>query len=104
MNKPRGNSVSPRGTFCFSWAEPPLSDESLGRLPESISTVRETDRPGFETQLRKQEEIPAEAVALAVSLDGVLVSMKDEGDRKRATRRPCARRVWPDSGRSTAEQ
>ncbi len=38
---------------------------------------RQTERARFETELRAQASVPAEAVTLAVSLDGVMVPMKD---------------------------
>ncbi len=63
----------------FGGATP--STSSLDRVPKSVSAKWETDRPCFETELREQEEVPGEAVALAVSLDGVQVPMKD-GERR----------------------
>lgn len=63
----------------FGGATP--STSSLDRLPKGVSEMWETARPVFETELREEEEVPAEAVAVAVSLDGVQVPMKD-GDRK----------------------
>jgi len=64
----------------FGGATP--STSSLDRLPKGVSEMWEAARPGFETELREKEEVPAEAVAVAVSLDGVLVPMKD-GDRQK---------------------
>jgi hypothetical protein len=69
----------------FGGATP--STSSLDRLPKSISTMWETDRLCFETELREQEEVPAEAVAVAVSLDGVLVPMKDGERQKKRTQK-----------------
>lgn len=57
------------------------SKSSVDRLPKHLSTHWERERPQFEATLRQQEVVPAEAVTLAVSLDGVMVPMKD-GDRQ----------------------
>lgn len=56
------------------------STSSLDRLPKGLSEKWEERREAFEGELREEEEIPAEAVAVAVSLDGVQVPMKD-GER-----------------------
>jgi hypothetical protein len=53
------------------------SKSTLDRLPKALSVPWETQRPRFEATLRQQEEIPHEAVAMAVSLDGVMAPMKD---------------------------
>ncbi len=47
------------------------SKSTLDRLPKALQ------RPRFEAMLRRQEDIPPEAVAMAVSLDGVMAPMKD---------------------------
>ena len=53
------------------------SKSTLDRLPKALSVHWEAQRPQFEATLRQQEAIPDEAVALAVSLDGVMAPMKD---------------------------
>jgi hypothetical protein len=53
------------------------SKSTLDRLPKHLSAHWETQRMQCEATLRQQEEIPPEAVAMAVSLDGVLAPMKD---------------------------
>jgi hypothetical protein len=53
------------------------SKSTLDRLPKALSVHWETHRPHFEATLRHQEPIPVEAVAMAVSLDGVMAPMKD---------------------------
>jgi hypothetical protein len=53
------------------------SKSTLDRLPKALHSHWEAQRPRFEATLRHQEEIPAEAVTMAVSLDGVLAPMKD---------------------------
>jgi hypothetical protein len=67
----------------FGGATP--STSSLDRLPKKLSEMWEAGRPNFETELREEEEVPAEAVAVAVSLDGVQVPMKDGERRKKRT-------------------
>lgn len=57
------------------------STSSLDRLPKHLSQKWEEKRERFEEELRMREQVPSEAVALTVSLDGVQVPMKD-GDRK----------------------
>jgi hypothetical protein len=53
------------------------SKSTLDRLPKALQVPWEAQRPHFEAILRHQEEIPQEAVAMAVSLDGVMAPMKD---------------------------
>lgn len=52
------------------------SESSLDRLPKHLSEHWEENRELFEDELRSREVIPAEAVAVGVSLDGVLVPIK----------------------------
>lgn len=54
------------------------SESSIDRLPKLLSEHWEENREVFEEELRSQETIPAEAVAVGVSLDGVLVPMKND--------------------------
>jgi hypothetical protein len=58
----------------------PPSKSTLDRLPKALSGPWETHRPRCEATLRAQETLPAEAVTMAVSLDGVRAPMKD-GER-----------------------
>lgn len=55
------------------------SRSSLDRLPKRASEVWERKREEFERELRQTEIVPAEAVTVAVSLDGVQTPMKDAG-------------------------
>jgi hypothetical protein len=48
------------------------SKSTLDRLPKALSVHWEAHRAHFEATLRQQEAIPDEAVAMAVSLDGVM--------------------------------
>jgi hypothetical protein len=50
---------------------------TLDRLPKQLSAHWEAQRMRFEATLRHQEDIPPEAVSMAVSLDGVMAPMKD---------------------------
>lgn len=52
------------------------SKSSLDRLPKKLSIQWEDRRESYEQSLRQQTEIPKEAVAVSVSLDGVLVAMQ----------------------------
>ena len=54
------------------------SSSSLDRLPKKVSERWEADREDFEQLVREDEHVPDEAVAVAVSLDGVMVPMNDE--------------------------
>jgi hypothetical protein len=53
------------------------SKSSLDRLPKALHAHWEPARAQCEATLRAQETLPAEAVTLAVSLDGVMVPMQD---------------------------
>jgi len=53
------------------------SKSSLDRLPKQLSGRWEAERERFEAALRAEETVPPEAVTMAVSLDGVMVPMKD---------------------------
>jgi hypothetical protein len=53
------------------------SKSTLDRLPKALSVHWEAHRPQCEATLRHQEDLPPEAVAMAVSLDGVMAPMKD---------------------------
>jgi hypothetical protein len=64
------------------------SKSTLDRLPKALHGHWEAHRPQFEATLRHQEEIPPEAVTMAVSLDGVMAPMKDG---QRHTKRTQAR-------------
>ncbi len=54
------------------------SGSSLDRLPKRLSEHWEEQRGAIEDELRSQEVVPAEAVTVGVSLDGVLVPMKED--------------------------
>ena len=56
------------------------SKSSLDRLPKQVGQRWETNRVEFERALREGERVPRGATTMAVSLDGVMVPMKD-GER-----------------------
>ena len=70
------------------------SKSTLDRLPKALSVHWEAQRPHFEATLRHQEAIPTEAVAMAVSLDGVMAPMKD-GERHAKRQRARAQGQLP---------
>src|SRR5437870_2543828 len=61
------------------------SQSTRDRWPKALQGHGEAQRPRFEATLRHQEAIPPEAVARAVSLDGVMTPMQD--GQRHATRR-----------------
>jgi hypothetical protein len=65
------------------------SKSSLDRLPKQLSEQWEGNRKQFEEALRVQEPVPERAVTVAISLDGVMVPMKD-GDRQAKRSRAAA--------------
>ena len=75
------------------------SKSSLDRLPKGLSARWEASREAFESTLREAATVPDEAVTVAVSLDGVMVPMKD-GKRaeKRERSRAAGRRAKGPAG------
>lgn len=53
------------------------SRASLDRLPKTLSAQWENHRQEWESALRTQETVPAEATMMAVSVDGVMIPMKE---------------------------
>lgn len=53
------------------------SRSTLGKIPQELSQVWETNREEWERELRQIEVIPQEAAVLVVSQDGVMTPMKD---------------------------
>jgi len=62
------------------------SSSSCDRLPKLLSAVWERHRESWEGALRQQEVVVAEAVVVAVSLDGVMVPDKEAQRSAKATR------------------
>ncbi len=52
------------------------SKSSLDRVPKGLGAHWEGQRGAFEAALREGEEIPAQAVSVAASLDGVMVALR----------------------------
>ena len=75
------------------------SKSSLDRLPKALSARWEERREAHEAGLRGRFEVPQKATSVAVSLDGVMVPMKD-GARtaKRAQARAAGRRTKGPAG------
>jgi len=62
----------------------------LDRLPKELSARWEEHRQSFESKLRSEETVPAQAVTVAVSLDGVKIPVKDgEATAGKYWRGPC---------------
>ena len=75
------------------------SKSSLDRLPKALSERWEAGRTEWECALREDETVPATATTVAVSLDGVLVPMKDgERVRKREASRRQGKRTKGPAG------
>lgn len=63
------------------------SRASLDRLPKKLSSHWETHQQAWEAALCTQETVPSEAAVLAISVDGVMLRMKD-GDRQAKQEQP----------------
>ena len=75
------------------------SKSSLDRLPKGLSARWEANREAFESTLREATVVPDEAVTVAVSLDGVMVPMKDAQRAKTRERsRAAGRRTKGPAG------
>ena len=75
------------------------SKSSLDRLPKGLSARWEANREAFESTLREAAVVPEEAVTVAVSLDGVMVPMKDaQRAEKRERPRAQGRRAKGPTG------
>jgi hypothetical protein len=79
------------------------SKSSLDRLPKALSARLEDDRVTFEQRLRAEQKVPKAAHTVAVSLDGVLLPMKDgNAEEKRARTRADERLAKGPAGYSEA--
>jgi hypothetical protein len=75
------------------------SKSSLDRLPKCLGARWEAEREAFESSLRTRFVVPEEAVTVAVSLDGVMVPMKDgEREAKRARSRAAGKQTKGPAG------
>lgn len=57
---------------------------TLDRLPKALSPHWEKHRTEWEAALRTQETVPTEATVIAVSVDGVMIPMKDGATERTA--------------------
>lgn len=78
------------------------SQSTLDRLPTALSGHWEVPRPQCEATLRHQEAMPPEAVAMAVSLDGVMAPMQD-GQRQAKRTHARARGTSPSGPAGSQE-
>ena len=62
------------------------SKSTLDRLPKQLSGRWEADRVRLEEVIRGEETVPEQATIVAVSLDGVMVPMKDGGRKEKRAR------------------
>lgn len=62
------------------------SRSSLDRLPRDLSAPWEVHRPEWEAALREQETVAPEAAVMALSVDGVMVALKAQAQRRAAKR------------------
>lgn len=75
------------------------SKSSLDRLPKGLSARWEAHREEYEAALRKRFKVPKVAVSMGVSLDGVMVPMKDGARQaKRAEAKAAGRRSKGPAG------
>lgn len=75
------------------------SKSSLDRLPKRLSGRWEAERERFESALREGFSVPSEAVTMGVSLDGVMVPMKDGArEAKRARTRAAGKSTKGPAG------
>jgi len=75
------------------------SKSSLDRLPKRLNRCWEAQREAFEASLREAFVVPEDAVTVAVSLDGVMVPMKDgERQDKRARSRAAGKQTKGPAG------
>jgi len=74
------------------------SSSTCDRIPKIVGEVWERSRERWETALREQEEIPAEAKVMAVSLDGVMVPDKEAQREAKAKREEKKKSLSKPSG------
>ncbi|MGC1952021.1 MAG: hypothetical protein WA970_05490, partial [Gammaproteobacteria bacterium] len=78
------------------------SKSSLDRVPKALSGHWEAKREAFETALRANEALPAKAVCVAVSLDGVMVPLRRGRSSGSSVVRRRFRERPPITGRQSA--
>lgn len=78
------------------------SRSSLERLPKKLSERWEAHRSGWEQQLRVVEVAPAAAAVIAISLDGVMVPMKEQKASDSAPRKAGRHSKGPEGYREAS--
>jgi len=78
-------SVETAGWFVEFGVDGP-SSSTCDRIPKVVGEAWERNREKWEDALRAQETVPAEAVVMAVSLDGVMVPDKESQRKAKAER------------------
>ena len=78
------------------------SRSSLDRLPRELSDRWEAKRAEWETALRAQETVPAAAVSVAFSVDGVMVAMKAKAIRRTAKQAEAGKHASGPAGHQEA--
>ncbi len=77
------------------------SASSLERLPKDLSDRWETHRDEWEAHLRTLERVPAEAVTVAVALDGVMAPMRHAAPAAQAAKQPKGPKGYQEVGCGT---
>ena len=78
------------------------SRSTLDRLPRELSRRWETKREIWEAALRAQETVPEVTASVAVSLDGVMVAMKDKAAERVAKHAEAGKHASGPAGRQEA--
>ena len=74
------------------------SRSSLDRLPRELSDHWEAHREAWEEALRVQETVPATAVTVALSVDGVMAPMKADAAQRQAKRAEAGKHASGPAG------
>jgi hypothetical protein len=74
------------------------SSSTCDRIPKVVGEAWERNREQWESALREQETIAAEATVMAVSLDGVMVPDKDAQRKAKAEREKRKKDLRPAAG------
>lgn len=80
--------------LCMRWGGMNPSKSSLDRLPKALQKHWEPQTIEHHQTLSMDEKIPAEAVCLAVSLDGVMIGMKNLQENSHGT-------IWQEASCGT---
>src|ERR1700679_290482 len=76
--------------FLSKVGTPPLSNSTLGRLPQAIAARYELNRPVIAAAVRSQDAIPDGTVTVQVGLDGVMVPQDGEHAKPRGRKTEAA--------------